>query len=80
MCHIVIRGRGRANLCQRGVGEIQIPLNQKAGSKFSRTIDFASRFVMIIESMNFKFIENANLDAKSTALEGFEPTFWFKGI
>jgi hypothetical protein len=36
------------------VGEVQNTLNQKVDSKPSRTVDFASRFVMIIESMNFK--------------------------
>jgi hypothetical protein len=30
-------------------------LNQKIGSKSSRTVDFASRFIMIIESTNFEF-------------------------
>jgi hypothetical protein len=47
------------------------------GSRLSRAVDFASRFVIIIESMNFEldFIESTNLDVKSTALENFEPTF-----
>jgi hypothetical protein len=36
------------------VGEVQSTLNQKMGLKSSRIVDFASRFVMIIESVNFK--------------------------
>jgi hypothetical protein len=36
------------------VGEVQNPLNQKVGSKSSRAVDFASRLVMIIESINFE--------------------------
>jgi hypothetical protein len=52
------------------VGEVQRTLNQKFGSKPFRTVDFALRFIIIIESMN--------LDTKSTVLEGFEPNFLFK--
>jgi hypothetical protein len=37
------------------VGEVQKDLNQKIDSKPSGVIDFASRFVIIIESTNFKF-------------------------
>jgi hypothetical protein len=37
------------------VGEIQRSLNQKVGSKLSGAVNFASRFVMIIESINLKF-------------------------
>jgi hypothetical protein len=47
-------------------------LNQKVGLKPSETIDFASRFIIIIES--------TNLDAKSTAPEDFKPIFWFKSL
>jgi hypothetical protein len=36
------------------VGEVQRRLNQKVGLKPSGTVDFAFRFVIIIESMNFK--------------------------
>jgi hypothetical protein len=35
--------------------EVQIPLNQEVGSKPSRAVDFASRFIIIIESMNLEF-------------------------
>jgi hypothetical protein len=35
-------------------GEVQNPLNQKMSSKSYRTVDFVSRFVMIIENMNFE--------------------------
>jgi hypothetical protein len=34
---------------------IQSPLNQKLDSKSFRVVDFASRFIIIIESMNFEF-------------------------
>jgi hypothetical protein len=50
------------------------------GLKSSRIVDFVSRFIIIIESMNFKFINSTNVDAKSTTLEDFEPNFWFKRI
>jgi hypothetical protein len=40
------------------------------GSKPFITVDFASRFVMIIESTNLDFIKSTNLDAKSMVLEG----------
>jgi hypothetical protein len=58
-----------------GSGEFQSTLNQKISSKPSRIVDFISRFVMIIESMNLdlNFIKSTNLDAKSTVLESFEP-------
>jgi hypothetical protein len=36
------------------VGEVQNTLNKKIGSKPLRTVDFASRFVMIVENMNFE--------------------------
>jgi hypothetical protein len=36
-------------------GEVQRVLNQKVSSKFFEAVDFASRFVIIIESINFKF-------------------------
>jgi hypothetical protein len=36
------------------VGEVQSPLNQKLGSKLLRVVDFASRFVITIESMKFE--------------------------
>jgi hypothetical protein len=36
-------------------GEVQSPLNQKLSSKPLRAVDFASRFVITIESMNFEF-------------------------
>jgi hypothetical protein len=39
----------------REVRELQRVLNQKVGLKFSRTVNFASRFIIIIESINFKF-------------------------
>jgi hypothetical protein len=48
-------------------GEVQIPLNQKLGSKPLRAVDFTLRFIIIIES--------TNLDAKLTALKDFEPNF-----
>jgi hypothetical protein len=35
-------------------GEVQRLLNQKLGLKLFETVDFASRFVIITESMNFK--------------------------
>jgi hypothetical protein len=38
----------------QGSGELQITLNQKISSKFLKTVDFTSRFIMIIENMNFK--------------------------
>jgi hypothetical protein len=57
------------------VGEIQRDLNQKVGSKLSGAVDFTSRFVIIIESMNFKFIKSTNLDAKSTAPKDFKLIF-----
>jgi hypothetical protein len=41
-------------------------LNQKVGSKLFGAVDFTSRFVIIIENMNLKFITSTNLDAKST--------------
>jgi hypothetical protein len=62
---------------KRGSEEIQRFLNQKVSSKFPGIVDFASRFIIIIESMNFKFriYKNMNLDAKSTASQNFESTF-----
>jgi hypothetical protein len=36
------------------VWEVQNYLNQKVGSKPFRAVDFASRFIMIIESMNYE--------------------------
>jgi hypothetical protein len=60
--------------------EVQNPLNKKIISKPLRAVDFASRFVITIESMNFEFIKSTNLDAKSTALKDFEPNVWFKGL
>jgi hypothetical protein len=45
------------------VGEVERFLNKKVGSKPSGVIDFASRFVLLINS-KFKII--TNLDAKST--------------
>jgi hypothetical protein len=50
-------------------------LNQKVGSKSTGVVDFALRFVFL---MNFKFIFLIiimNLDAKSTAPKSFEPIF-----
>jgi hypothetical protein len=46
--------------------------------KGSRTVDFASRFEMIIESVNLEtssYVKNTNLDVKSTVPELFEPFF-----
>jgi hypothetical protein len=37
------------------VWEVQSHLKQKVGLKFSGVVDFVLRFVIIIESMNFKF-------------------------
>jgi hypothetical protein len=37
-----------------GGGEVQSTLNKKNSSKSFITVDFASRFVMIIENMNFE--------------------------
>jgi hypothetical protein len=37
------------------VREVQSLLNKKLGSKSLRAVDFASRFVIIIESTNFEF-------------------------
>jgi hypothetical protein len=57
-------------------------LNQKVDSKLSGAVNFALRFVIIIENkiLNFKFIKIMNLDVKLTAPENFEPTFWFKPL
>jgi hypothetical protein len=59
------------------VGEIQSTLNQKNGSKPFRAVDFASRFIMIIENMNFKLrhYKSTNLNVKSTILKDFESIF-----
>jgi hypothetical protein len=38
-----------------GGGEVQSFLNQKLGLKSLRAVNFASRFIIIIESMNFEF-------------------------
>jgi hypothetical protein len=45
--------------------------------KSSEAVDFASRFVTIIESTNFKLesIKSTNLDTKSTILEIFKLIF-----
>jgi hypothetical protein len=45
--------RERERVTMGEVGEVQNPLNQKLGSKPLRAVDFASRFVIIIESTNF---------------------------
>jgi hypothetical protein len=37
------------------VGEVQNPLNQKLGSKLLRAVDFTSKFIINIESINFEF-------------------------
>jgi hypothetical protein len=60
---------------KKEVGEVQSTLNKKNGSKPSRTIDFASRFILLIKS-NLKFILSiiiTNINAKSTVIKGFEP-------
>jgi hypothetical protein len=36
------------------VGEVQTPLNKKSSLKLFRAVNFISRFVMIIESINFE--------------------------
>jgi hypothetical protein len=54
-------------------GEVQNILNQKNDSKSFRTVDFASRFVLLIKS-KLKFIFSIiimNFDAKSTVLKDF---------
>jgi hypothetical protein len=37
------------------VGEVESTLNQKISSKSFITVDYVSRFIMIIESTNFEF-------------------------
>jgi hypothetical protein len=55
---------------------------QKNGSKSVRAVDFASRFITIIKSMNLEpqSVKSTNLDAKSTARIPFESIFEFEGV
>jgi hypothetical protein len=43
------------NITEVEVGEVQSTLNQKIGSKSSRTIDFVSRFILLI-NLSSKFV------------------------
>jgi hypothetical protein len=48
-------GADKNNLKLQDAGEVQIPLNQKLSSKLLKAVNFVLRFIITIESTNFKF-------------------------